>query len=308
MVEINFTKMSGAGNDFVVLDDFSGRFIPDANRPPAESVNRYAMAQALCGRGFGIGADGALFLQKSGDADFEMYYLNSDGSEGGMCGNGGRCIARFAFLKGICGPQMQFIAHGHKYSAEVFDAEKVRLHFPDPEEIVPSKKIQADGKTLDATFVHPNTDHTILTSGNGFDKVDSADLITLARKIRYNLEAFPRGTNVNLIEQIGEKRIRMRTYERGVENETLACGTGAVSSAIAAALRYGMKSPVGILTTSKEILTVMFERDGSRFSNIVLEGSARVVFHGTVLYDERNQKIMDLYLIRKTQQVTDYAG
>ena len=276
--------MNGAGNDFVVINNFDG----------ALNVDLHAMAQILCARGLGIGADGILFLQKSDWADFEMYYLNSDGSEGGMCGNGGRCISRFAFLNGICGARMQFIAHGHEYSAEVLNAEKVQLHFPDPDEIVPSKKIPVDSKILDATFVHPNTDHTVLTGGNGFEKVDAADLVPLARKIRYSSDIFPRGTNVNLIEQIGENKIRMRTYERGVENETLACGTGAVACAITAALRYEMKSPINILTTGKEALVVSFNRDGMHFTNLVLEGSARVVFQGKVLYDEKNLRIMDL--------------
>jgi diaminopimelate epimerase len=290
MIQINFTKMNGAGNDFVVINNFDGTL----------NLNLPALTRAVCARGFGVGADGILFLQKNNRADFEMYYLNSDGSEGGMCGNGGRCIARFAVLNGICKPQMQFIAHDHKYSAEVFNAERVRLHFPVPEEIIPSKKVPVDGQLLDVTYVHPNTDHTILTSGTGFEKVDSADLITLARKIRYNVDIFPRGTNVNLIEQIprtgssiDKNKIRMRTYERGVENETLACGTGAVASAITASLRYGMRSPVEILTTSGETLTVSFERNESRFSNLVLEGSARVVFHGKILYDEEKHKILD---------------
>jgi len=288
MIEINFTKMNGAGNDFVVIDNFDGTL----------KVNLPALTQAVCTRGFGVGADGILFLQKSAQADFEMYYLNSDGSEGGMCGNGGRCIARFAVLNGISKSKTNFVAHGHDYSAEVFDADKVRLHFPVPEEIVPSKKILIDGKVLDATYVHPNTDHTILTVG--FEKVDTVDLITLARKIRYNFDVFPSGTNVNIIEKRGDNRIRMRTYERGVENETLACGTGAVASAIAASLRYDINSPIEILTTSKETLIVSFERNKEKFSNIVLEGSARVVFQGKILYDEKNHKIIDLYFTAKT--------
>lgn len=282
MIEINFTKMNGAGNDFVVINNFGGTL----------NVDIPALTRAMCARGFGIGADGILFLQKSNLADFEMYYLNSDGSEGGMCGNGGRCIARFAVLNGICGPQTSFIAHGHNYSAEVFDSNKVRLHFPAPEEIIPSKKVAVDEELLDVTYVHPNTDHTILTTG--FDKVDTADLITLARKIRYNFDIFPHGTNVNLIEKSGINKIRMRTYERGVENETLACGTGAVASAIAASIRFGMTSPIEILATSKETLTVFFKKDKEKFSDIVLEGSARVVFQGKILYDENSQKIMDL--------------
>jgi diaminopimelate epimerase len=274
--------MNGAGNDFVVINNFDGGL----------KVESASLAEAVCRKGFGVGADGILFLQKSDRADFEMYYLNSDGSEGGMCGNGGRCIARFAVLNGISKPQVNFIAHGHNYSAEVFDADKVKLHFPIPEVIIASKKVPVDRTTLNATFVHPNTDHTVLT--DGFGEVDSADLITLARKIRYNFDVFPHGTNVNLIERRGDHRIRMRTYERGLEGETLACGTGSVASAIAASLRYDMLSPIEILATSGEILIVTFERDKEEFSNIVLEGSARVVFQGKILYDEKNHKIMDL--------------
>ena len=282
MIEINFTKMNGAGNDFVVINNFNSKLVVDLP----------ALTRAACARGFGIGADGILFLQKNNQADFEMYYLNSDGSEGGMCGNGGRCIARFAVLEGICQSKMNFIAHGHNYSAEVFDADKVKLHFPVPEELIPSKKIAVDGKNFDAVFVHPNTDHIILT--DGFDNIEAADLITLARNIRYNKELFPHGTNVNLIEKRGVRKIRMRTYERGVEDETLACGTGAVASAIAASLRFAMNSPIEILTTSKETLTVYFEKTPERYSNIVLEGSARVVFTGKIIYDEKNQRILDL--------------
>ncbi len=282
MTEIDFTKMNGAGNDFVVFNNYDGSLNVDL--PP--------LAVAACAKGFGIGADGILVLKTSSTADFEMYYLNSDGSEGGMCGNGGRCIARFAVLNGISQPQTNFIAHGQKYSAEVFDADRVRLYFPVPEEVVPSKKVPVDGKFLDATYVHPNTDHTVLI--DGFDNIETADLTKIARKIRYNFDIFPRGTNVDLIEKRSDNKIRMRTYERGVENETLACGTGAVASAIAAALRFDMSSPVQILTTSKETLTVSFDRKRLEFSNLVLEGSARVVFQGKILYDEKRHTILDL--------------
>ncbi len=284
MIEINFTKMHGAGNDFVVINDFDGTL--NTELPP--------LAQALCGKGFGIGADGLLVLRKHQSLDFEMIYLNSDGSEGGMCGNGGRCIARFALLSGICKSPMSFVAHNGKYSAEVVDARKVRLHLPDPDKVEPSIEIPVGAHRFEATYVRPNTDHTVLTGGSAFDRVDTADLIGLARKIRYNFDLFPNGTNVNLIEQDGENRIRMRTYERGVENETLACGTGAVASAITANIRYGMTSPVEIKTSGGEVLRVYFENWGGQFSRIILEGSATVVFRGRVFYDEPNQKLVDL--------------
>ncbi len=284
MIEIEFTKMNGAGNDFVVINDFGGTLNSDLP----------SVARALCSKGFGIGADGLLVLRKHAGFDFEMIYLNSDGSEGGMCGNGGRCISRFAVLNGICTSPMKFTAHGGNYSAEVIGDRKVRLHLPDPDKVSPSIEIPIGSQRIDATYVHPNTDHTVLMSGNGFDRVDSADLIGIARKIRYNFGIFPKGTNVNLIEQDGDNGIRMRTYERGVEDETLACGTGAVASAITASIRYGMVSPVRIKTTGGETLNVYFEKSGNSFSKLVLEGSATVVFKSKVLYDERAHKIADL--------------
>lgn len=284
MIEVSFTKMNGAGNDFVVINDFNGTL--NTELPP--------LAAALCGRGFGIGADGLLVVRKNSKFDFEMIYLNSDGSEGGMCGNGGRCVSRFALLNGICRSPMKFTAHGGNYSAEVLSDRIVRLHLPDPEQVKPSLEIPIDSVCYEATYVHPNTDHTVLLSGGAFDDVDNADLLTIARKIRYNFDLFPKGTNVNLIERDGDSRIRMRTYERGVENETLACGTGAVASAITAVIRYGMTSPVEIRTSGGEMLKVHFERNGDRFSKLVLEGSATVVFMGKVLYDERTHKIDDL--------------
>ncbi len=275
--------MHGAGNDFVVINDYDG----------ALKVGLPPLAAALCARRFGIGADGLLVLRQNPQFDFEMIYLNSDGSEGGMCGNGGRCISRFAVLNGICKSPMKFTAHGGDYSAEVFSDRKVRLHLPDPEEVSPSIEVPVGPQRYYATYVHPNTDHTVLMSGGGFDSVDTADLVGIARKIRYNFELFPKGTNVNLIEQDGDNRIRMRTYERGVEDETLACGTGAVACAITAVIRYGMTSPVEIKTSGGEIMKVFFERAGDRFSKLVLEGSAYVVFSAKALYDEQAQKIVD---------------
>lgn len=284
MIEVDFTKMNGAGNDFVVIDDFDG----------ALKVDLPFLARTLCSRGFGIGADGLLVLRKHPGYDFEMIYLNSDGSEGGMCGNGGRCIARYAVLKDICRSPMKFTAHGGEYSAEVVDDRKVRLHLPDPDRVVPSVDVPIGTRHFEATYVHPNTDHAVLLGGTAFDRVDSADLVAIARKIRYNFEVFPRGTNVNLIEQDGDNTIRMRTYERGVENETLACGTGAVACAITASIRYGMTSPVEIRTTGGELLKVYFEKNGDHFAKLVLEGSATVVFKGKVLYNELSHTISDL--------------
>lgn len=284
MTRVHFTKMNGAGNDFVVINDFDRSM----------KLDLPSFARAVCARGFGIGADGLLVLLNHPKYDFEMIYLNSDGSEGGMCGNGGRCIAKFAVLNGVCKSPMTFMAHNQNYRAEIARDERVRLHLPDPDEIVPHMKIPVDSQIYDATYVRPNTEHAVLTSGQGFDKVETFDITPFARKIRYNFDVFPKGANVDLIERAGDSAIRVRTYERGVENETLACGTGAIASAITAAIRYEMRSPIEIITRGGEILNVHFKRNGDRFSELVLEGSATVVFHGEINYDEVNKKILDL--------------
>ncbi len=284
MIRIPFAKMNGAGNDFVVVDDTKGSF----------NIDLPAFAKAICARGFGVTADGLLVLRTHEGFDFEMVYLNSDGSEGGMCGNGGRCIARFAVVNGVCGSPMRFLAHRQQYRAEITHHGSVKLHLPDPDQVVPHFKIPFDSRTFDGTYVRPNTEHAVLTSGDAFEKIDEVDIIPFARKIRYNHDVFPNGANVNLIERADDSTIRLRTYERGVENETLACGTGAVASAITAAIRYEMSSPVKIITTGGETLRVYFRRNGNGFSDLVLEGSASMVFSGEVLYDQASGKILDL--------------
>jgi len=290
MLELKITKMQGAGNDFIVLDDCSGTL-----NIPLESL-----AKGLCSRGFGLGTDGLLVLRKSESVDFEMIYLNSDGSYGGMCGNGGRCVARYAYLKGISSRSPKFAAHGQIYTAEVFDSNKVRLHLPSPDKIIPELPVPIGAKLENTVYVYPNTDHTVLFKGEAFQDIESIDIVSFARGIRYNFEIFPQGTNVNLVEKIGDNKIRMRTYERGVENETLACGTGSVACAIGASLKYGMKSPIDVKTTGGEILRVYFDRDGLSFSNISLEGSAVVLFETNVIYDQNLNVIVDRFDGRRT--------
>ncbi|MGC8595440.1 MAG: diaminopimelate epimerase [Candidatus Kryptoniota bacterium] len=290
MLDLKITKMHGAGNDFIVLDDYSCTL----------SIPLESLAKGLCSRGFGLGTDGLLVLRKSESVDFEMIYLNSDGSYGGMCGNGGRCIARYANLKGISSRNVKFLAHGQIYTAEVFDSNKVRLYLPDPDKIIPDLPVPVGTNLVNTVYVYPNTDHTVLFQGEGFEDIESIDIIPFARVIRYNFEVFSQGTNVNLVKKIGENKIRMRTYERGVENETLACGTGSVASAIGASLKYGMKSPIDVKTTGGEILRVYFNRNGSSFSNISLEGSAVVLFETSVIYDQKLNMIVDRFDGHKT--------
>jgi diaminopimelate epimerase len=273
---IRFTKASGAGNDFVVLDNRTRR-LPEGQA---------ALARALCSRPFGVGADGLLILEPSLRADFAMKYYNADGSYGGMCGNGGRCIARFAYLKGMVGRTMSFEALDHIYRAECID-EGVRLTMRDPGPLEKDVRLTARGSEITGHFIDTGSPHYVILS----EDLDSVDVLNLGRSIRQHPRFQPSGTNVDFVKVMAEGALAMRTYERGVEAETLACGTGSVAAASVGVIVLGIKSPVIIRTRSGERLIVTLARSGDRVVQPVLEGSAHMVFEGTLLYDEETGTI-----------------
>ena len=270
-MKIRFTKMTGAGNDFVVIDN-RDRCVK--NGAPA--------ARILCDRRWGVGADGLLLLEKSRKADFRMMYFNADGSSGGMCGNGGRCIAQFAVMKKIAPRRHKFEALDHVYHA-VVKASEVELGMKDPAALQLGRKILLDGKILAVNYVDTGSPHVVVLrrelSREG--SVASLDVTGIGRKIRYH-EAFkPAGANVNFIEEAGANSVRIRTYERGVEAETLACGTGSIASAIIASRVWKMSSPITVIPESKKDLRIEFDDDGQQMWNVRLIGPAEVVFEGS---------------------------
>ena len=274
-MKISFTKMSGAGNDFVVVDNRSG-IISD---PSVFTIS-------VCNRRLGIGADGVLLVETSTKAEFMMKYYNADGSNAGMCGNGGRCIAKYAFDNGIVTKeQFKFEAFGHFYDASRIESTVYELKMKDPVGFKPNQEIKLDQKNIKGNYLNTGTDHTVifLEDNPGIGELESADILNLGRSIRFHKVYQPLGTNVNFVTKRDSNNIKIRTYERGVEGETLACGTGSVASALLSALKFGMKSPINVNVLSGSVLYIGFEKDETNsFKNVTLKGPAETVFEGIV--------------------------
>lgn len=277
-IRLHFSKMSGAGNDFVLIDNMNGEI----------QCDKRALARALCAQHTSIGADGLLVLERSANADFFMAYYNADGSYGGMCGNGGRCAARYAYVSGITGPQMTFEALDYLYSAQVV-GEDVRLQMKNPARLQQHITVSDKSVAVEGDFIDTGAPHFVIEQ----QKIDDVDVATVGRLIRFHPIFSPEGCNVNFIERLENNVGALRTYERGVEAETLACGTGCVAAAIFLARRHHWHSPISLRVRSGEEVRVHFLRDGDRFSDILLEGSAHFVFQGTVLYDPEIETIID---------------
>ena len=269
---ISFYKISAAGNDFVMID----------NRKKLLPKNTGQIAQKLCHRQFSIGADGLILLEPSKSADFRMRYFNADGSAAAMCGNGGRSVARFAHLLGAASKKMVFETEAGLVKAEIL-GRIVRLALYEPKDVRLDFPLKVEKKEFDASFINTGVPHTIIYV-NDIEKLDVAGL---GRMIRYHRQFAPAGTNVNFVQKKDEHTIVVRTYERGVEDETLACGTGVTASAIVSGLKGLVTAPVKCVTRGGDTLTVAFTiNDAGDFlspvSNVYLEGPAEVSFTGEV--------------------------
>jgi len=264
-MKLMFVKASGAGNDFVVVDYRLNDIPPD----------RSTLARTLCHRHLGIGADGVLYIEPSSKAHFRMNYYNADGSAGGMCGNGGRCSARYAALTRLAPSTMKFEALDYLYDA-VVDGRIVRLHMKDPAQFRSITRLNVLDKIIDGYFINTGSPHFVTR----VEELEELDVHGLGRALRHHEAFSPEGTNVNFTVR-SRTGLVQRTYERGVEAETLACGTGSVASAIVHALSEGMTSPVEVRVRSGELLRIHFDRAGERIQNVWLEGSAEMVFEGT---------------------------
>lgn len=262
-MRINFTKMSGAGNDFIVVDNRNGML-----RLSQEQV------KAMCTRRTGIGADGLILIETSAGTDFRMIYHNADGFVGSMCGNGGRCAVYFAFTIGIrpTGERYVFQAGNDRYEAEVTGSETVRLHMLEPLDF--RNDLQIEG--MSCHYVNTGSPHAIIYTTD----LDRYDVLCAGRAIRHRTDCFPGGTNVNFLEVTSPGSLNVRTFERGVEDETLACGTGAVASALMS-YRLGKisSSPVQVTVRSGDVLEVGFTED---MREIYLSGPAHIVYEGTL--------------------------
>jgi diaminopimelate epimerase len=267
-MSLTFWKLSGAGNDFVVVDNRLGV-------APSEGAERAEWIRAVCARRVGIGADGVLLVEPSSVADFRMRYYNADGGEA-VCGNGARCIARFAHSLGIAGRAMRFETFAGIYSAWVEDAA-VRVSMSDAHSLELDIEIEVPGLFRGRVdFVNTGVPHAVLR----VEDLENAPVVELGRAIRHHARFAPAGTNVDFIAPGEPGQILIRTYERGVEDETLACGTGAIASAIVAVRRGLAQPPVRLTTRGGTDLTIRLTPDEKGAREVSLEGEARVVYCG----------------------------
>lgn len=261
---MEFVKYQGTGNDFVLIDDRNETF----------PTHDQALIAHLCHRRFGIGADGLILLRNDpGESlpryDFRMIYFNADGAEGSMCGNGGRCIVRFAHDLGLFATEVRFRAVDGEHQAEV-RGNDICLKIGDV------SRIDTPAGQPNSWFLHTGSPHVVLFT----DDAEAVDVVGNGRTIRYADAFRPGGTNVNFAQVLGENSLFVRTYERGVEDETYSCGTGVTAAALAAHRQFGMTGPVAIRTLGGD-LRISFNSvpDGS-FTNVYLIGPAKRVFAG----------------------------
>ncbi|PIP14107.1 MAG: diaminopimelate epimerase [bacterium (Candidatus Stahlbacteria) CG23_combo_of_CG06-09_8_20_14_all_34_7] len=261
-----FVKISGSGNDFIMVDNRGG-----LKNPSQKHIKE------ICAKGTGVGSDGLIFLespQKNGD--FRMVYYNRDGREADMCGNGGRAVALYARLIGAVKKNtMLFESRKSIHRAELKKNNLVKIELQKPNSLKRDIVLKTSRGIIGGTYINTGVPHFVIFVND----IEKTDVNTLGREIRFHKKFGKQGTNVDFIES-KKNKILMRTYERGVESETLACGTGAAASAIVYNLLKGKKSPIKIQTRSKEVLTVYFNEN---LNDIFLEGKVTIVYEGMLL-------------------------
>ena len=272
---IHFYKMTGAGNDFILMDNREG--IIDADHCGE-------LVRSLCRRRLSVGADGVIMIEDDPEVDFKWRFFNADASEAEMCGNGARCAARFAFLKGIVTkPRMEFRTLAGIIKAELLNG-RVKAQMTSPHSLQIGLSVETNGRSLDLDFIDTGVPHTVCFVADE-NELENSDVVNLGRSIRYHPRFQPAGTNANFACVNDVHHIGVRTYERGVEGETLACGTGAVAAALIAAARELVRSPVDVKTRGGESLRIYFETaigtaqsNDIHFAEVYLEGEARIAY------------------------------
>ncbi len=261
-MQLQFDKYQGTGNDFILIDNRDGAI--------SLSVNQIAF---LCDRRFGIGADGLMLLENAEGYDFRMVYYNADGNESTMCGNGGRCIVAFAKKLGIIDNHTSFVAIDGLHTATVNNDDTISLQMQDVKEV-----LYADGYTE----LNTGSPHYVMF----VDDINTTDVFNTGRNIRNSERYQPKGINVNFVQRLANDSIHVRTYERGVEDETYSCGTGVTAAAIAASnnitgqISTNIKTPGGNLQVSFE------KKDANNMVNVILRGPATYVYSGKIAVKE----------------------
>lgn len=263
-----FHKMHGAGNDFIIIDDRMNHF-------PHDNIQ---LIQKLCRRHTGIGCEGLILIRDSDTLDFSMRFFNPDGKEASMCGNGARCIARLAFDLGIAPIKMKLETEAGTVSAEI-QGKSVKLHLPPPSELEKDKTLTTpSGSIIPYDYINTGVPHTVIFTEN----LDSYPVLQTGREVIKHINFAPHETNVNFVEIHDNSNLRIRTYERGVEDETPACGTGITAAAIITTLKGKVQPPVTVLSAGGDTLTVDFTTNDDHIDNVTLTGPAEYVFCGEV--------------------------
>ncbi|HBT97107.1 MAG TPA: diaminopimelate epimerase [Desulfobulbaceae bacterium] len=268
---LDFWKMSGAGNDFIVIDHRDGR-IPVAHQPE--------FARRVCRRMFSVGADGLILIEPPRDSshDFSWRFYNADGSEAAMCGNGSRCAARFARAHDVAQDHMRFATLAGIVQAEMVTDSRARVFLPVPPSLPSGVVVEVEGRRLAGHLLTVGVPHLVL-----FAEENDIPVVRWGRELRMSSQFQPHGVNVNFVRPATGNRIHVRTYERGVENETMACGTGAAASAICAAAEYALRPPVTVVTSGGEELIINFTTNASgAIAHVTLEGAARLIYRGSL--------------------------
>lgn len=291
MNKIPFMKLSGAGNDFVIINNLE-------NIVDSTDTN---FVKKVCERRMSVGADGVLLVEKAdgigtrmsplleetaeetADVDFRMRYFNADGGEVETCGNGARCISRFAYLNGIVSEKMRFLTNAGVYESEVV-GDNVKVRMSQPTDIRLNVPLQLKDGVHTVGFANSGVPHVVFF----VDDLDGTDVFDMGQQTRYHADFTPAGTNANFIRIQSSERLEIRTYERGVEDETLACGTGSIASAIVSAALGKVTSPVSVKTASGVVLKIHFDMSDGEPKNVYLEGDARVIYAGELTQDAWN--------------------
>lgn len=276
MKTIVFHKAVASGNDFLIIDR-------SKEKAPARKEDLSRLAISLCRRKYSVGADGLLIIERSKTEDFMMRILNPDGSEVDMCGNGSRCVAVYARSHGISKTNKMFI----ETRAGILEAEATKdgakIGMSKPKDLRLNFDLDVEGVTYSANFINTGVPHVVCFVKN----IDDIDVKGLGRSIRFHSEFQPDGTNANFVEVQDKSHIKVRTYERGVEDETLACGTGSVASAIVTALDMQKETAkasykIKVTPASKECLTIYFDVDEDNIGPVYMQGNAQVLYQGTI--------------------------
>lgn len=281
MQKIFFKKMSGAGNDFILVD----------KNQNAGLILTSEKIKNLCNRRNGIGADGLITIEDTAEHNYKMVYYNADGSTGSLCGNGARCSIWFAEKTGrLKNGIAKFVSNDAEYSGEVLSDELIKFNLNPPKQIKYNFKIKAANQMVTSNFADTGSPHVVinikdifkdhLNPKSSFENILDVPVFKIGKEIRYSSDFNPAGTNVNFID-VKNEVIHIRTYERGVEDETLACGTGSVAAALICYVTDNLKPPINLITYGGDNLIVNFEVENQKVKNLSLTGPAKIIFEGS---------------------------